>query len=54
MMLLGIIFLGREIELANARRDDLMINHVTLEVTWLLPASKTDPQVKGVRRTLGC
>ena len=40
--------------MANACGGDLTIDHVLQEVTWLLPASKTDPQAKGVRRTLGC
>ena len=50
----GVVFLAREIELTNARGSDLTYNDPTMEVTWFLPASKTDPQARGVSRTLGC
>ena len=56
-MILGTWWLLRELELACAQ-----IQHVTfscgadnlVEATWLLPASKTDPQAVGVARSHGC
>ena len=50
----GSAFLGRVIEIANARGTDMSLNHSAREVTWLLPASKSDPEALGVKRTLGC
>ena len=43
-----------ELELSCARASHLLVCVVTCTVTWLLPASKTDPEAVGVERTHGC
>ena len=52
--LIAIIFLLREIELALARLSAWSFDHVLLEITWLLPTSKSDPSRRGTSRTWGC
>ena len=53
MLVLGAFFLTREIELSAAKASHLEF-HTGSTVTWLLPASKTDPTAVGVRRQWGC
>ena len=52
--LLGSIFLMREVELSATCVKHVTVNHSDETVTWLLTASKTDPQAHGVTRTWGC
>ena len=52
--LLGVVFLLREIELSTTIVSSVTFNTATLEVTWLLPGSKSDHMALGVSRTLGC
>ena len=53
-LLLGSIFLLREIEIAASRVCHLSFDHAAHEVTWSLSCSKTDPMALGVSRTWGC
>ena len=53
-ILLGSIFLLREVELASAQVRHLQLDHVSREITWHLASSKTDPSAMGTKRTWGC
>ena len=57
-IVLGSWFLARESELSTTRASFVTFgNDVRLggeTVTWHLPASKSDPEAKGVARTHGC
>ena len=56
-LLLGAWWLLRELELAFAQAQHLTFSCGAgglVDVTWLLPASKTDPRAIGVTRTHGC
>ena len=44
----------REVELSATCVKHVTVNHTEQTVTWLLTASKTDPQAHGVTRTWGC
>ena len=52
-LLLGSIFLLPEAELSSARVTHLQLDRDKLEVTWSLPASKTDTLALGTSRTWG-
>jgi hypothetical protein len=52
--MLASIFLLREVEAANALTSSWSFCHNAMEITWLLPASKTDHLALGTRRTWGC
>lgn len=51
---LASIFLLREVEAANTLVSSWSFNHEAQELTWLLPASKSDHLALGTRRTWGC
>ena len=51
---IGAMWILREIELSFSLVSDIVVDKSALEVSWHLPASKTDPQAKGCWRTLGC
>ncbi len=51
---LASIFLLREVEAANALVSEWTFSHDAKELTWLLPASKSDHLALGTRRTWGC
>lgn len=53
-VLLGTLYLMREVELAATQVRHLSFNHDLQEVTWELSMSKTDPLALGTRRTWGC
>jgi hypothetical protein len=48
------MFLLREVEAANALVSSWSFCHDRLELTWLLPAGKSDHLALGTRRTWGC
>ena len=50
----GSFFMLREVEAALAMRQHLTFDSDRLEVTWLLPCTKTDPRALGRHRTWGC
>jgi hypothetical protein len=52
--ILGGFFLTREIEISLALASHLALKADKLEVTWNLPASKSDPQRLGEYRSWGC
>ena len=54
LLQLASIFLLREIEVAGACVSHWSFDHSAREVTWLLPASKTDHMALGVSRSWGC
>jgi hypothetical protein len=54
MVLLACIFLLREVEVSNSMRSAWSLNSDTQELTWHLPASKTDHLALGTSRTWGC
>eukprot|EP00435_Cladocopium_sp_Y103_P056771 s1426_g19.t1 len=49
-----VVWMLREIELANICTEDIMLDHTVRRVTLTLKMTKTDPEAKGVRRTLQC
>jgi len=51
-MIMGSLFLTREIELAATKNDSITL--FDDEVRWHLPVSKTDPRALGVERRWGC
>ena len=54
MAMLAILFLLREVEITTARISSWKFNTGALEITWLLPGSKSDHMALGVHRTLPC
>ena len=54
LIVIGVMFLLRELELATARRANCRINNKTKTVTMRLTASKRDPEAIGIERTWGC
>ena len=54
MVTLSTFFLLRELEVAAARVEDLMINTQSLEVKMRLSMSKNDPMAKGCERAWRC
>ena len=54
MTVLSSLFLLREVEVAQSSFDHWLFNDKSMEITWTLPASKTDTQALGTERTLGC
>ncbi len=52
--MLASMFLLREVEAANALVSAWSFCHDNKELTWLLPASKSDHLALGTRRTWGC
>ena len=53
-ILLGSLWVLREIELAWAKWGDIRIDSVSKVVHWTLTASKTDPAAKSCTRKWGC
>ena len=53
-LLLGSIFLLREVELAAATTGHIRLDMEACEVTWKLASSKADPAAMGTLRTWGC
>ena len=53
-ILLGSLWVLREIEMAWSRWEDITIDDDSLLVTWTLTASKTDPAAKSCSRKWGC
>ena len=53
-LLLGSIFLLREVELAASTTGHIRLDTESCEVTWKLASSKADPEAKGTSRTWGC
>ena len=54
MIVAGIYFMTREIELSGALQHEMSIHDNGKICTWLLPASKKDPEAAGVIRTVEC
>ena len=52
--ILAVLFLLREVEATTSRIAAWSLNSSTRELTWHLPASKTDHLALGVHRTLPC
>ena len=50
----GSFFMLREVEAALAMRQHITFDTERLEVTWLLPCTKTDPRALGRHCTRGC
>jgi hypothetical protein len=53
-VVLGSLWVLREIELAWAVWSDITVDDCDRKVTWRLPVSKTDPQAKACSRSWGC
>jgi len=53
-VILGSLWIMREIEVAWATRSDITIDATTNTVSWLLPVSKTDAKAKACTRSWGC
>jgi len=53
-VLLGALWVLREIEIAWAVWADVFISESLMKVSWTLPVSKTDPGAKSCTRTWGC
>ena len=53
-VLLGSLWVMREIEVAWAIRSDITVNDAKKIVSWLVPVSKTDPAAKACVRSWGC
>ena len=49
-----VIWMLRELELANLNTDDILLDYICKKVTLNIRVSKMDPSAKGVRRTLQC
>ena len=54
MAIMAILFLLREVEITTARISSWKFNTEAMEITWLLPGSKSDHMALGVQRTLPC
>ena len=54
LALLATIFLLREVEASTALASAWTFDHEALELTWLLPGSKTDHMALGVHRSWPC
>ena len=54
MALLASIFLLREVEASTALAAAWTFDHETLEISWMLPGSKSDHMALGVSRTWSC
>ena len=54
MLLAGIYFMTREIELSGALQHEMSVHDDGRICTWLLPASKKDHEGAGVVRTVEC
>ena len=53
-VILGSLWVMREIELAWATRKDISIDHSAAKIAWRVPVSKTDPVAKACVRSWGC
>ena len=54
LLVAGPFFMLREIEASLAMWRSVSFNDSKLIITWVLPASKSDPQALGKSRTWGC
>ena len=53
-VILGSLWVMREIEVAWATRQDLLLDEGRLIASWKVPVSKTDPAAKACTRSWGC
>ena len=54
LFLFSMVWMLREIELANVSTEDIQVDYGARRVALLITVSKTDPSAKGVTRTLQC